>query len=452
MSTVSSLQYLFNGVVDTKRTVMSNLQSLCSAAGCWLTFDVNTGKWSIIINQAGTSTASFDDSNILGGINISGTGITELYNKVRVQFPHRDLDDQTDWVSLEIPNQDRFPNEHNNTLEMSFNIINDPILAETIGITELKQSRVDKIIQFRTDFSKLGLKAGDLIDVTSEMYGFDNKMFRIVTISEEDGNDNNIILSITALEYDAQVYDYSNLNYYIRQRANSIIPEDTNQAIKASNNEAGLPMDLSGVAKALGLFLVFNSLTGRWELSQGGQQTVIAGDSAIITWTFDDGNDLDIRCRMYSPDMGQNTIDQVLGWTGGTNDTVVWPPTGIPVLVWGGDNTGVGEETVYVNIARLRELYPTQQYFIVECYANWYGTAGIRPVKLNATLYQGGTISQSGFSFVNSGYTRGRSIDGITTFIDSVSQAPNTLGNLMGYFIFDAANNTAQFRNDLTGF
>jgi hypothetical protein len=478
MSTIETLTTTFNGVIDTTQPVMRNLETMCTAAKCWLTFDINTGKWSVVINRSGGSIASFNDSNIIGGINVSGTGLTELYNKVRVEFPHKDLNDEKDWLSIAIPVANRFNNEHENTLEMSFDIINDPIWAEMIASTELKQSRVDKIIEFRTDYSKLGLKAGDLIDVTAEMYGYTNKVFRIVTIAEEDADDGTIQLSITALEYDADVYDYSDLALYQRERANGIKPATTNFAVKSSDNYADVPLDLSNIAKALGLLLVFNSVTGRWELSQGGQQATIAGDSAIIEWVFnpeyneqniggtsyqigfdDGGRDLDIRCRVAFPDIGQDTLDEFLGWTGdpvATNSTSVWPPTGTPILIWGGDNTGTGKEQVYVNIERLKELFPTQQYFVVECRGNWYGTPGSRPVSVAATMYEGGTVTANPatFTFTVTGYTKVRYITGVSTFINSNftgeagAAAP---GDLIGYFIFDAFNDLGQFRNTLTG-
>jgi hypothetical protein len=117
-------------------------------------------------------------------------------------------------------------------------VINDPIRAEMIGLTELKQSRVDKIIEFRTDFSKMGVKAGDLIDVTASMYGFTSKLFRVIRISEEDGDDNSIQISITALEYDADVYDYTDLEFYPVTRENGVVSKNVNTTILNSDYQA----------------------------------------------------------------------------------------------------------------------------------------------------------------------------------------------------------------------
>ena len=220
-TSVIDARYRINGLLATEKDVMSNMEQLCNAAGCWLTYDIHDGKWSFVINKTATTSKTFNDSNIIGSITISGTGLNDLYNKVKVEFPHRDLRDQTDFIEIEIPAEDRNSNEPDNTLNIKYDIINDPVQAELLGFIELKQSRVDKVIRFKTDFSSIGLKAGDLIDVTNSIYGFTNKLFRVVTIGEADGDDGSIVLDITALEYDSSVYD-ENLTSYTRTDANGI--------------------------------------------------------------------------------------------------------------------------------------------------------------------------------------------------------------------------------------
>lgn len=221
---ISITDYAFrvSGVLDTSKTVMQNIETLCSTASAWATYDIHTGKWAVVINEAGTSEYSFDDSNIIGAISVSGKGLTEQYNSVRVEFPHVDLNDQVDFVSIEIPEIDRNPNEPDNQLLMSFDTFSDPIQAEYLGMIELKQSRLDKIVTFRTDYVAFGLNAGDIIDVTAAQYGWTQKLFRIVSISENDEDDGSISLGITALEYDANIYSTDDLIRYERSSSNGI--------------------------------------------------------------------------------------------------------------------------------------------------------------------------------------------------------------------------------------
>lgn len=231
-TTIETQSFKINGVIDTSKTVWDNLETLASAAGSWVAFDIHSGKWSVIINRAGNSIHSFNDSNIIGGINVSGTGLYDLYNKVSVNFPNKEIYDLKDVSNYEIPVNERNPGEFTNTLNINFDIVNDVIHAQILALTELNQSRVDKIIEFRTDYSKLALKAGDIIDVTNTTLGYTAKKFRIVSITEEDTDDNNIQLAITALEYSDTVYDYSRLSRFTREPNNLLIQKKKNTTIQ----------------------------------------------------------------------------------------------------------------------------------------------------------------------------------------------------------------------------
>lgn len=244
MSTIINNAFAINGVVSTDRTVIQNINTLCSASSAWMTYDISEGLWSVVINQPGSAVASFNDANIIGGINVSGTGVNELYNAATIEFPHKDIRDQTDYIDLSIPTDERFPNELDNRLNMSFDCINNPIQAQYIASVELKQGRLDKVIEFRSDYNTVGLKAGDLISVTNSVYGYTNKLFRIVKLMEED--DDFFTVSITAIEYDADVYDSSDLVYTKREKKTGIVPKAANTALTTSDNNANATSSADG--------------------------------------------------------------------------------------------------------------------------------------------------------------------------------------------------------------
>jgi len=230
--------FVINGIIDTSKNVLSNIDALCQASGCWISYDVSVGQWAVIINNTGSSVFSFDNSNIIDNITISGTGIDQLYNSVTVQYPLQDLAGDIDYANLTLDPSLRFPNENDNNLSLQTNLVNNPVQAQFMGQIALKQNRVDKVITITTDFSAIGLKAGDIIDVTEDMYGYTNKLFRVITIDENDGNDGSITLTITALEYDATVYDASGLTYTNATSASGIVPYNSNSAIQAQNAAA----------------------------------------------------------------------------------------------------------------------------------------------------------------------------------------------------------------------
>lgn len=227
-----------NGVIDTKQSVLNNIQSMATACASWLSFDGTKGKWVVVINKPGSSIKSFNDNNIIGNINVSGTGIQEMYNAVSVQFPHADLNGQTDYVDYEIPLANRFPNEQDNTLNIKIDCINNPVQAQYIGIVNLKQSRMDKIIQFTTDYSSIGLKAGDIIDITADMYGFSSKPFRITSLDEDDAGDGNINIVIKGVEYSDDVYSDAGLVRKERTKKTGITPKSSNDVLTDNDRNA----------------------------------------------------------------------------------------------------------------------------------------------------------------------------------------------------------------------
>ena len=221
MSTFN-LSGLVNGKIDTSKSCLKNLESLADVIGAWVSFDTHDGRWKFVINESTDPIHHFDDSNIIGGINVAGTGLFESYNSVEVGFPHRSLADQRDYRRITIPDLQLNPNEPLNRMVINLDAVNSPVEAEKLALREIKQARADTVVSFQTDFQQIGLQGGDVITITNTPYGWDAKEFRIIRISEEDADDGSIVLSITALEYDESVYDYSNLQWYIREKNNNI--------------------------------------------------------------------------------------------------------------------------------------------------------------------------------------------------------------------------------------
>ena len=302
-------RYSINGLIATEDTVLNNLEKLTNAAGAWLTYDIHAGKWSVIINKSGTSQHSFNDSNIIGPISVNGTGLDNLYNKVTVTFPHEDLRDQKDVLSIEIPAEDRNANEPDNTLNITYDIVTNPVQAELLGFIELKQSRVDKIITFRTDYSKIDVKAGDVIDLTTDVYGFDAKLFRVVTVREVDTDEGSIDIEITALEYDESVYDTSNLARYTRTTSTGItaigaITAPDQPTVTTFSNVARPRIDCvtqinSGLADAVEFWITYDVPPGV-TLDENRTYTLLGTVSPENSTTFSSGEEVTLSIDSLS--------------------------------------------------------------------------------------------------------------------------------------------------------
>ena len=453
-------RYRINGVVSTDKTVLQNMETLAGAAQSWINYDVNAGLWSVVINTTGLSQASFNDSNIIGGISVQGTGLRELYNSVRVEFPHVDLNDEPDFVEITIPAEDRNPNEPDNTLNIQFDVINDPVMAEMLGMIELKQSRVDRVITFTTDYSYIGLKAGDLIDVTNSMLGYTNKMFRIINISESDGDTGAINLQIQALEYDANVYSTDDLYRYARSNQNGLtsigaIDPPTTPVITAREQDArpGVVIDTtvpSGVVD--GIEFWFSTDNTNYVLLSterpAGGGTYAFGDTVSYDYdAFTVTGNVYAKCRAvnsttssdYSPvgsllnfapvqvtdAIGQNT--QILDSGGSALPLLL----ALPALLKGVDTFLNGNANMTAAINKVSVGSPFI-YHINDTNVNTGG--GLSPVTTPSTLTF--TIPQTGFytldAFINFGGANVANIDTfrniqVTTFTGNVYGAGNAV-------------------------
>lgn len=224
-----------NGAIDTNNNVLDNINKIATSSGCYVTWDPSQGKWNVVINDVGSSVFSFDDSNIISPITLGTSDIDQIYNRVTVQFPHQDLRDSIDTTTYRIPDADRYNGETDNPLNINLELCNDPVQAQLIAARELKQSRVDKVVTFTSDYTANGLLAGEIIDITNSAYGWTNKKWRVITIEEQDGANGELVYGITAIEYDADVYSTAGLVREERTTETEIKPSNINTCILDEN-------------------------------------------------------------------------------------------------------------------------------------------------------------------------------------------------------------------------
>ena len=140
-------------------------------------------------------------------------------------------------------------------------------------------------------------------------------------------------------------------------------------------------------------------------------------DYIVLTYAFTDGSDLDTRTRMTSPNIGQTGDNQFIGWCGLAQFPE--PPTA-PILEWSGDNTGVGFESVLINLIELKSQYPATGDVSIDLAALWYGTPGTNPVVIDCMMYKGGTmyLDTENFIFYNDGYTGAYAVASLGTVVN----------------------------------
>ena len=200
---------LVNGVVRTSEPVWSNLERMAEAMTSWFTYDTHSGLYSWVINEAGNvvTGGSLTEADIIGPIQISGSGLTNLYNSVEIEYPSANLRDQPHYVRIELPTTLRNAYEPDNTLQMTSEFLNNQPQAMAMADITLRTSRLDRTVVIVMDYTKINLRAGDIISVTSDTYGWTAKEFRIMRVREIEGDDGSLRLEFTCSEYDDTIYE-----------------------------------------------------------------------------------------------------------------------------------------------------------------------------------------------------------------------------------------------------
>lgn len=195
------------------------------------------------------STLEFSDDNIISGITLSSTRLDDLYNKVEAEFYNKYNKDQKAYSRTNLPTLERNPNEPDNELRMSLDFVNNSMQADILSQIEMRQSRDDLVIEFSTDHYGIQAQAGDIIAVTSELYDWAPKYFRVMRVKEIEGDDGSLTAQIQALEYNPDVYTIEPITEFSTSANIGIgvwgsspnLPEPPNVVISTVDTDVAIP-------------------------------------------------------------------------------------------------------------------------------------------------------------------------------------------------------------------
>jgi hypothetical protein len=215
-------RYRINGVIDTGRSVLDNVDKILTSCDSWLSYQATTGQWAPIINKADSTGFAFNDSNIIGNISVSVVDLASSINQIEVSFPFKENKDQPEYVFLQTPSGQLYPNEPVNKYTTSFDLVNDSVQATYLANRILEQAREDLIVSFSTAYTGIQVDAGDVISITNTDYGWSSKLFRVTKVQEASLPDGNLGAKIECSEYNSNVYDDGSIQQFT-QAANSDI-------------------------------------------------------------------------------------------------------------------------------------------------------------------------------------------------------------------------------------
>ena len=170
-------------------------------------------------------------------------------------------------------------------------------------------------------------------------------------------------------------------------------------------------------------------------------------DFIMVTYQFTDGLDLDTRSRIVTPNIGQTTQPTMVGWSLNTQ----FPGSGDPIITWGGDNTGIGFESVLIDMEEFRDQYPNSTSLVADFRCFWYATVGTNDVIAACTLWKGGTPVKSGYVWTNPTATDTLAINSVglqipSGYPDGTSKATTT-GYRLATLTYNLTANTGVLNN-----
>lgn len=249
-ATTTQKRYTINGLIDTNRNVKDNIDTILMNAGAWMSYDVQAGQWRVIPKRGIESDAAypnrqlpaqqlrFTDDNIVGGIIISSTRLDDLYNSAEIEYFDKLVKDQRGYKTIEVNAADRNYNEPDNAMRLTLDLCNSNVQAERVANLELKQSRDDLLVVFKSTHYGLQAQAGDVIQLEQSLYGWsspvfpDGKYFRVIKVKEIDSSEG-MYAEITALEYNADVYADEDISEFTVSANIGIIPRASSVNIPA---------------------------------------------------------------------------------------------------------------------------------------------------------------------------------------------------------------------------
>jgi len=210
-STSTQTRFRFDGVVDTTRNIMSNLQDMASCCDCLIKYNEIMGTWGVITQKPTYTVAmALNDSNMVSAISISPLDLASSYNVIECKFPDKSNQDSFNSSTFDLAQIDPtllFPNEPVNKQSVSLPLVNDSVRAQYLANRMLKAGREDLQVQVNTKFDGIQLEAGDIVTITNGNYGWTAKEFRVNKVIDEFADDASVTAKLTLSEFNAAVYD-----------------------------------------------------------------------------------------------------------------------------------------------------------------------------------------------------------------------------------------------------
>ena len=196
-------RFEMNMVVDTSRTVADNMRAMLASVRSHMPY-IN-GEYHLKPLKGETSSFSFSEDNIVGGIKFTDPGKRSRLNRVKVGFVNPTKNWQMDYVVAESSTFLADDNGVSLSAEVMLAGETSFYRAQHYAETILKESREAIQCTIRSNLTAWQIEVGDVVDVSYDSYGWVNKTFRAWAVTLEFGG--GVVVNLK--EHENSVYDYA---------------------------------------------------------------------------------------------------------------------------------------------------------------------------------------------------------------------------------------------------
>ena len=205
-------KFRIDGALSMFNTVKDNINTICQNSAAFFAYNGKTGKFHVVPLRAATQTEldaafEFDDDNIVSSISFASSELFSQFNAVEVEYPSYNQKDQTDVYYSQIDPSLKHPNEPDNVLQFRLDMCNDRARAAQLANIDINQNRLSTVLEFTADHGSMIVDVGDVVKFSNTLYGYDQKLFRVMRSVEREDSEAVLTVKFTLLEYDADVYD-----------------------------------------------------------------------------------------------------------------------------------------------------------------------------------------------------------------------------------------------------
>ena len=216
--TETQTRFRFDGVLDTKLTVMSNLQAMSACCDCLIKYNEIMGKWGVITQKPTYTIAmNINDSNMVSAIAITPLDLANTFNIIECKFPDNTSQDSFNTATFDLAQIAPtllFANEPVNKQSVTLPLVNNDVRAQYLANRMLKSAREDLQVQVQVNYVGLQLDAGDIVTITNANYGWVAKEFRINKITQQFNEDATVTASLLLSEFNSEIYSDVNVTQF----------------------------------------------------------------------------------------------------------------------------------------------------------------------------------------------------------------------------------------------